>query len=380
VVAYIFIPLANIDIKLAAEKKRLDVSFVADKKTNEVSAEEGIIPAREVTEEVEKSETFKATGEKEVGEKARGTITIINQNYSTSSFNLTSGTRVVTSSGLVYITRSNVSVPGYSKKPGQDLEPGRVDVQVEASQVGERYNVTGGTMTIPALLVSGVTSADIYATGGAFAGGSSRKVKFVTANDITAAKESTTKSAEDELKSKINEKIDRDILLEGAIKTEVLSAVTSANAGTETEEFRYSVKAKGIALVVAEESLKQLAEGKLKQEIGSTKEIVEADSLVSSTKLTDFSVEEGTFRATLLGEAYIATRIDEEELRNAINGDPEGVARGYLTQLEGVDAVEIKFFPSFHRRIPRINNNIYFKIEILKTQPDSLSFSSYSVR
>lgn len=365
--AYIYVPLANINIKLAAENKKIDITFKADKDASAVDTDEGVIPAKEIVEEIEKVETSKASGEKDVGEKATGTATIVNHEYSTDSFTLTAGSRIVTSGGLVYKTKTNVTVPKYTKI-GATITDGKIDVQVEADQVGEKYNVTGGNMTIPGLMVSGVTAADVYAVGGSFTGGSSRKVKFVTANDIAAAKEAATTAAESELKSKINDSVKDSILLEGALETEEISSISSAAVGKEAEEFSYTVKLKGTALVITENDLKALAEDKFRQEIGDTKEIVEADSLISSTKLTDLDIGKGEFRATLAGEAYIATKIAEEEVKNAINGEAGSNAIEIIKEIEGVEEVEIRFFPKFYNRIPRINSHIYFKTEILKTQ------------
>ncbi len=366
IIAYVYIPLANVDIRLAAERKQVDISFTADKRTNSVDEEEGVIPAEEVVEEVEKSETFKATGEKEVGERATGRVKVCNKQES-SSFTLSSGTRITDGSNLVYRTQANVQVPAASVKGGDTVEECSVEVSVTAEAVGSRYNKseTGVSFSIPAL--AGAYRAESTT---AFTGGSSKKVKFVTAADISKARESITKMAEDELKSKINNAIDRDILLEGAMSTESISASSSAESGSEVEEFRYTVKMKGTALTVTEDDLKTLAESRLKQEIGETKEIVETESLVSSTSLTNLNIEEGTFEAELSGEAYIATKIEEDEIRAAISGDPEAVALEYLSQIDGVDEVEINFFPSFYKRVPRINNHIYIKAEISKSQPE----------
>ncbi len=366
--AYIYVPLANIHIKLAAEKKTVDFTFIADKSISEVDTDGQKIPAREVVEEVEKTEEKKATGKKTVGEKAAGLVTIVNHEYSTNAFTITAGTRVVASSGLTYKTKTNVTVPGYTKI-GVDITDGTASVGVVAEEIGEKYNVNGGMMTIPALLVSGVTSADIYADGGAFTGGSARDITYVTASDISEAQEALTTIVEDEIKAKIEEGLaENEILLDKAIKYTEVSAKSSIASGVESETFQMTVKLTGTALIVTEDSLKRLAEDVLQGSIGSEREIVEADSLITSTNLTELKLNEGIFEATLAGEAYIATKIDEETIKNSINGETEAATYEYLNNLEGVDEVQIKSFPGFYKRVPRINSHIYLKTEISKTQ------------
>jgi hypothetical protein len=268
---------------------------------------------------------------------------------------------------LVYKTQTNILVPGASVSGGVATEECSAEVLVKADLAGEKYNKTtaGASFSIPALTCKfrGESTTVIE-------GGTSKKVKYVTANDISSAKEAVTKAAESELSGKIQEAVQDEILLEGALKIEVMSSSSSVAAGGEAEEFKYTVKVKGVAFLITENDLKALAEDRLRQEIGETKEIVEANSLVTSTKLTKLDVGVGKFEAVLAGEAYIATKVSEEELRNAINGDPEAVATEYLSQLEGIDGVEMKFFPGFYRRIPRINSHIYFEIEISKTQTE----------
>ena len=368
VLAYIFVPLANITIRLAAENKTLDLTFVADKATTEVNTSENKIPAREVVQELEKEETYPATGKKDIGEKATGTITIVNHEYSTDAFSITAGTRVLTASGLVYRTKVNVSVPAYTKIGGV-ITNGTAQVGVTADASGEKYNVDGGAMTIPALLTTGVTSADIYATGGTFSGGTTKQVTYITAADIAAAEEKLAATVDTELKAKLNEALeDNETLLEGAFAIEKQAPTPSSPVNTEVSEFKLNIKSKITALVFKQEDLLRLAEDVLAQEIGSTKEIVEKDSLVSEAKMQKIDVKAGTLEATLAGEAYIASKINHDDLRNYINGDPQAVAEEYINSMEGVDEVQIRFFPSFYNRIPRINSHIYIKTEINKTQ------------
>lgn len=368
VLAYIYVPIARIEMVLAAEKKAVDISFTAEKEANEVSVEQRIVPAREIIEEIEKKETFQATGEKEIGERASGTVTISDSGYTSkpNSTTLVAGTRLISSNGLTFRLKSNATVPGFETVAGE-TKPGTVDALVEASEVGEKYNIGATSFTIPALNSSKMTAS----SSSAMVGGSSKKVKFVTANDITNAKKSVASSSENEAKNKINEALeDGEILLEGAVEYEEISARSSVASGGEATEFEYTVKQKGVGLAFKEADLKSLAEGVLGNEIGENKEIVEADSLITSTKTTDVDTEKGTLEATLAGEAYIATKIDQKDLKNSINGDPEATANEYLSSLEGVDAIQIKFFPNFYKRVPRINNNIHIKVEISKTQSE----------
>jgi hypothetical protein len=364
ILAYIFVPLANITLKLAAENKTLDLTFTADKAATEVSTEENKIPAREVVEELEKEETFQATGKKDVGEKATGKVKICNKEDDV-SFTFTGGSKITDAAGKIYKTQTNVIVPEAGIGGGDVEEKCSAEVTVVADKPGANYNksTTGDVYSVP------VTGAYRALSTTPFTGGSTKEITYILATDIKSAKAKLTETMNTELKTKVNDALEGgESLLEGALKVEEVSAEPSSAVGAEVSEFKLKMKSKATALVFKQDDLKKLAEGVLAQEIGATKEIVEADSLVSEAKLQKLDIKAGTVEATLAGEAYIATKINQDELKNSINGDPQAVAENYLNNLEGIDEVQFRFFPSFYKRVPRINSHIYFKIEMNKTQ------------
>lgn len=361
--AYIYVPLSRINISLAAQKESVDIIFVADTNAISVDAETQTIPANKISQDIEKTEDFKATGEKDVGEKATGKAKICNAEDS-DAFTLNAGSKLI-AGNLTYKTTANIQVPGASVGGGEIVQECSADVSIQAADVGSNYNkdASGVAFTIPAL--SGNYSAASTTT---ITGGTSEKVKYVTAADITAAKESLEKTVETELKNKILEGLNGGQLLEDAMEIDQTSASSSVSGGAEKESFSYTIKATGNAIVFNQDDLLSLAEQVLANKIGDGREIVEKDSLVSEAKFTKADFEAGTLNATLAGEAYIATKIDEEDFKIQISGVSESEAYDYINGIDGVESVEINFFPSFYKRVPRIKSHIYLKVEISKMQ------------
>jgi hypothetical protein len=368
IAAYIFVPLANVNLTLAAEKKKVDFSFTADKGMTSVDTTTGTIPAREIKFDVEKSQKYPATGKKKVGEKATGDVTISNHNYSTSPVQIVSGTRLVNSAGLVFRTKTNVSVPGYTKV-GQVVTDGTVNVAVEADQVGDSYNIAANSvLSIPGLV--GSTTADIYGKNStAFTGGSSKDVQFVTQTDLNSAKEDIKKQIEAEAKKLALEKTEREErYLEGAIKITDVSADPSVAVNGEASDFELKAKSSVSVLVFKDEDLKKLAEQTLGDQIGSGKEIVESESMTSAAEFVEVDFDKGKVSGRLAGEAYVATKIDQNKLKIELTGEADQSARGDVQAIDGVTSFEIKHFPSFYKRMPRIKNHIYIKTTISKDQ------------
>ncbi len=361
--AYVYVPLARINIKLAAQKEKIDIIFVADAKATNVDSETQTIPAKEVTEEEEKTETFQATGEKDVGNKATGKAKICNTEDS-DAFTLNAGSKLI-SGTLTYKTTANIQVPGASVVGGSVVEECSFEVTIQADNVGPTYNKesAGIAFAIPAL-----TGSYSGKSTTAISGGTSEKVKYVTADDISKAKESLLKSVENELKGKILDGLSGGQLLEDAMEIEEVEAKASVSSGAEKDSFTYTYKGKGTAIVFSQDDLLSLAEQVLANKIGSGKEIVEKESLVSEAKVTKADFESGKLNANLAGEAYIATKINEDEFKIQISGSKESEAISYISNIDGVELVEINFFPSFYKRVPRIKSHIYLKVEISKTQ------------
>lgn len=364
VAGYIWIPLATVNVQLAAEKKKVDLSFTVDKSYSEVDTGNITIPGRLISEDKETAEKYPATGKKTVGTKATGTVKISN-GYSTTPQIIVSGTRVVSNS-LIFRTQTNVTVPGYTK-PGADIIPGTATVSVTADKVGDQYNMTHPThFTIPA------AESTIYAdTTAAFTGGTSKDVTYVTQTDINEAKAKAAKSVEAELKKLALEKTEREErLLDGAVKITQTSAEPSAKVGDEVSEFEMKSNSNVQAIVFLDENLRKLAENSLSQEIGDTKEIVEKEALLSSTEFVSADFKKGQMQARLSGEAYVATKLDEGKIKTELSGEAESGALTYLNGIDGIDSAEIKFFPDFYKRIPRIGSHIYIKVSLSKVQED----------
>lgn len=355
VAAYIYVPLATVNLKLAAEKKKVDFSFTVDKSNTAVDTSNASIPGRLISEEKETSNKYQATGKKTVGEKASGRAII----YNDSSINplpINAGERLITSDNIVFRLIKNTTINTGSS----------ADVEIVADQIGSKYNIGSGV----SLSLPGIGSDKIYAkTNTSLSGGSSRDITFVTQSDVNKAKDDMSKNAKGDLQRAIQEKVQADErLLDDAIKINIKSATPSVAVGDEATEFELRVKANVQAMVFKDDDLKKLAESVLADQIGSTKEIVESDALISEATFVDADFEKGTMQARLSGEAFVAAKIDQNKVKTELSGDSEQAAKDYLLGLDGVDEVEIRFFPSFYKRIPRITGHIYIKTSLNKVQ------------
>ena len=135
------------------------------------------------------SQTFNATGSKDVAQKARGSITLYNKTSAAQP--LIATTRFQSSDGHIFRSLLTVTVPAAKNTS----TPGTTEVQVIADKIGSDYNVPAGDFTIPAFKEQGNTAKYQNITGAsksAMRGGTSGKATVVTADDFEKAKDLLT--------------------------------------------------------------------------------------------------------------------------------------------------------------------------------------------
>ena len=122
-----------------------NAEIVVDPKTREVVLNENLaanlnsssgLPFNLVVFDDTESKTIKATGEKDVAEKAVGTVIIYNT-FSSAPQTLSIDTRLEGSNGKMYKTETKTVVPGMKKG---STTPGSVEVKIYAAEAGEEYN------------------------------------------------------------------------------------------------------------------------------------------------------------------------------------------------------------------------------------------------
>lgn len=120
---------AKVTIEPKTKEIKLSKSFSAEK-----NVQEGLSFDLVVVEGTE-SKSINATEEKELSNKALGTVILYNK-FSTTSQILSIDTRLEGSNGKIYKTEKRVVVPGMNKSG----IPGSIEVGIYASEGGEEYN------------------------------------------------------------------------------------------------------------------------------------------------------------------------------------------------------------------------------------------------
>src|SRR5258708_16347150 len=175
-----------------------------------------------------------ATGKKQTGDKAKGTVTVFNS--STQTITYPAQTKIVSSNSLGFLTTAKVTVASRSA----DVPPtaGTASVNVEAEKFGTEYNLPSGTK-FPS--ISG--NSDVAAKNdNPFSGGTKKDITVFSKDDAQKLRDDLVKSLEEKAKADMQSKLSANQSILPNFVNEVL---TKENFDKNVDDEAKTVSLKG---------------------------------------------------------------------------------------------------------------------------------------
>lgn len=349
--AIFFAPRATVVIsaKTTSSSVNLPVSIVAGANTSD---SDSVLAASVEEQQEEKTQEFTATGTKDAGSKATGTV-----EFSTSQFNglgtIPAGTQLRNSTGLVFTTDSAVtlSYQGGSSASGTTT--------VTAAENGSKYNAAEGQM-------SGAPNSVNAVLVGPTSGGVTRMVKVVTEADVQKAKEVLVQGETDQIKEALREKFDADVVvLDESFAADYGDISTSPRVGEEGDTGSLKATVTYKLYGVARDEIGRLLDIYLKDEIAENDNQRVYENGRDDAVLQEVSATDDGARGTLIATAQIGPQIDDTQVREAAKGKRYGEIQQSLEDISGVESVDVRFFPFWISTVPDNDDRITvdFKLE-----------------
>lgn len=304
---------------------------------------------------------FVATGKKDVGEKATGTVKYTNTN--STSVTLVAGTQLSSSSGLVFVVASTTTIPAGQLSfscPGY-LCPGTANGSVGAAESGTKYNAASGALTgVP----SGVSSSFTAPTSG----GTDKVVTVPTQEDIDKVSDDVNKSsAADAAKKELTSQFGGDyVILAASFKADIAAVKASPAVGAEAVDGKGTlagpVNYTMTALPKAEVS-KYLDSYFAQQLDGRQDQKVYSNGL-KDVSFTNISATESGYNGSISTNGKVGPKIDDKALKAYAKGKRYGEIQSYVKQIDGVSDVDVKFSPFWVTSAPNDEKriNVEFKV------------------
>lgn len=351
---YLFGRSATVTLGIDAKEKEdsLSVTFSQSEKTN---ATDNIISAEFITVSQDGKLSTSTTGKKEVGDKAKGTVTMFNSN--TTGVTIPTGTVITSSNDLKFVTDKAVTVASASGDIFSGTDPGKADVPVTAEKFGTNYNLPSGTK----FSVEGSSSVAAK-NDKAFSGGTKKEIKVVSKKDYDKLATDLQKQLETGAKEDIQKKAQGDsVVLPNFISVEFDKKSYSKDIDDEATEVSLTatISYKGVSYKNAD----ILSFAKDKLEDGSDLE-VDKNSVEASA--TDLKEKGDNASGKLKIKANLVPKIDAKELISQIKGKSIKDAIEKLNEINEVNKVDIKLSPP----IPFLPERIPFSSGKIKIRTD----------
>ncbi len=321
--------------------------------------ETGFLKAVQQESKKEATLEFEATGKKEVGEKATGTIRFTRS--SPGDVSVPAGTKVTSSDEKVFVTDSAVTVPGATLDfscPGY-LCAGTKTVDVTASAPGTSYNGASGA----ASGVSGVSSAFTGPT----AGGTDKTVAVVTKEDIEEAINQQASQGSDAAKKELLEQFGEDVIAIDASFATNKSGVTSSPAvdGEAADgKARLTGSVSYTMFGVTRSEVGRFLDAYFQEQIKEDENQRVYDNGASKTTFVNVAPIENGFTATMTATAKFGPKIDDATVRSEARGKKYGDVQSAIESISGVEDVDVKFRPFWVRTVPNDEERITIEFNL----------------
>jgi hypothetical protein len=293
-----------------------------------------------VTKQIRKDQTvdFTATGKKEVGTKATGSMKLTRTTPSATPLVVPAGTEFM-AAGLTFVSTQSATLTSQLTSSGFD--PGSATVPVQATDIGDDYNLSARSYS---------SSEDgISARGTDMAGGTQKTITVVSSEDIQKATDQLAEQKTDDIKRELTKQfdgtvvvIDQSFKIDQATPTSAPALDQESTDGKAklTSSITYSLSA------APKSEIKQYLTDYFKAQLkGKEDQRVYEDGSNAAKFSNIANGENGAFGANLVANAKIGPKINDEEVKTQAAGKRYGDIQASLEAIQGVESVDVKYSP-----------------------------------
>jgi hypothetical protein len=353
------LPKATIAIK--TDSQALNSSTIITLNTapeTKLDAKAGTLAAKSQLVQKTVTQQVPASGSRNNGAPAAGTITIVN--CTDSAVSLPKGTGF-SNSGHAFLSDTSTTVPPSnfsSPSSGSKCKnDGKSTVTVTSQKGGADNNLAAGNYSI-----GGYSS--LSASGTAMSGGTDDIIKIVQQADIDAATQkiaaADTAPIKQELKTDLVN-VSQFPILE-TFTTATPDTKTSANPGDTADNVTVTQTIKYTMLGVSQEDLKKIVAEDVNTKIDPKKQSILSYGIEDAV----FGVQgtpEGGATLTMQTEVIAGPDLHSDDLKKQVAGKKANDAKEIIKQNPGVKEVDVKYSPFWVSSIPAKTSKITITIE-----------------
>lgn len=342
-------------------KASLTLYLPSQKIIEEITISEDEIPIETSTISAVLTESKVATGKKEIGEKAKGAVTI--HNFSSASKTFNSGT-VVSTNGINFSLDQDVNVASASNvMVGSSLvkQPGRVKVGVVAVEIGPQGNIQKNQEFS---IENNPSDTFLALNEEAMSGGTKKEITTVSKKDIDDLKSLVLEKGERKNKSQVKSE-NKVTMLEDMTESNFSKQNFSKEIGEEAENVSLEAKVESSFYFINNNSLLSFLSKKLEKKLLS-------GFILDKTRInfTIINVSKNTKNTEidLKVNAYATKDISHDKIIELVKAKKQSHLDKILKENYEIKGFKIRIYeplPLINQWTPFFKKNIDLKISIL---------------
>lgn len=335
--------------------------IIVSSKQGIVDLENKIIPAVVFKSTENYNDDYVATGITDKDIKAKGTIRVFNKLSPVRPLTLIKGTRFLDKDGnLIYRAISGFTIPQAKIIDGKLVE-GFIDIEVEADEAGEKYNINLGTFSVPGLVGTEHYSNIWAQVISPLTGGFKSEVSVVLAKDLENAqaqfKEEFLEKNQKDLKDSIP---DNYIIIDKYFSSVFENIIVGAKTGEEVASFSVSGTVKTEVITFRKEDIENVLNKSLKERTSEIKQIA-TNSL--KYEFLENNLKDGRIEIKVSFSGNVYWLPDDSFLLQSILGKEMNYSLSLLENIPEIEKAEIKLRPFFKTNNPNNRDNVEIKLD-----------------
>ncbi len=356
-ILYLILGKAQIIINPVKQELDLKLKISASSTATAVNFNFNQIPGQQFREQKKETGTFPVTGQKDVVQKAGGTLTIFNKGATAQR--LVATTRFKSPDGLIFRIPQTINVPA-GVKTGETITPGSVVAIVYADRPGAEYNIGPTQFTIPGFEGTPKFNDFSATSGKPMAGGIIGPAKVVTEKDFTVAQEELTAKVKDKILKSLKDR-GGELKILDAVAIKLDAPEVNAKVGEAAEELEMSVQGSADTVAFRESDVIELIKNFVSQK--NSMELLLKDLAISYV-----NPQPGADKTSLSFDVQVsgwaAAKVDTDTIKDDVRGMSEDSIRSYLKGIKEIESTRILLSPFWVRSIPKDAGKI--KIDLVK--------------
>jgi len=351
------LPKATITVKTDSVAVSSNVDLTLSPTATSVKVDAGVVPAKAEQAPKTLTQQVDATGQRNDGTKASGSVTITNC-AGDASVTIPAGSGF-TAAGKTFVSTKPVSVPASNfTSGGKCKNDGTASVDVVAQNAGADYNLGAQSYTIAAV------SGNVTAQGSSMSGGTDKITKVVAQADIDSAKQKIeaqdTAPVKQELQTALKSKglfpIAATFSLGSPTPTSSSNVGDEATSVTVTEKITYTMQGAKRA------DLEKLITASVNKQIDPKKQKI-LDSGLDKAVFQPQNQAGSNTLVTMQTNSVAGSSLDTEALKKQVAGKKANDAKEIIKANPSITDVSVHYSPFWVSSIPKKTSKITIQIE-----------------